>query len=367
MLSILKRLRILSYYFSTAAVITLYTSACTDNKFKISGEISGATDSLFVLQRPDFNGRWVTVDSVRANNSGKFKFTFDAPASPEVFRVALGSKYVYIPVDSTETFSISGKLSDFPSGINVSGSDAAVLLSRFEREADAMSGKPVDSLENFKRRVYAEYIKDGKASVTSFHVLGKMIDGRPLFNPNNPQDAKYYSAVATAFVEYRPNDPRTESLKQTALKAQQARNRSLGRQKVIKAPTTSIINISLPDVNGRNKELSELTSNGRPTIVVFSNMTDSNSPAINRSIADIYNRGKVNVYQVCLDADRNAWREAAKAIPWVCVYDPSGRSSLAAAQYNVAALPAVYVYNSKGELVSQASSFEDLDKKLANL
>ncbi len=365
--SILKRFIPLSYCLAMTAALSLGTSSCSDNEFKVSAEIAGASDSLFVLQRPDFNGRWVTVDSARADASGKFRFAFERPASPEVFRIGLGSRYVYIPVDSTESFDMTGSLKGYPADVKLTGSDAAVLLSRFEREADAMSGKPADSIEKFKREVYAKYIRDGKAGVTSCHVLGRMVDGRPLFNPENPQDAKYFSAVATAFMQYRPEDPRTETLKRTALRAQQARNRALGRQKVIGAASTAIIDISLPDVSGRERALSELTVNGRPTILVFSNMTDANSPAINRSIADVYNRGRVNVYQVCLDSDRNAWREAAIAIPWVCVFDPSGQSSLAAAQYNVSGLPAVFIYNSKGELVSQASSFADLDKKLASL
>lgn len=339
--------------------------SCHDGNFHVDGAIDGAKDSLIVLQRADFSGRWVTVDSARGGDGGSFVFKFEAPATPEIFRVGCGGKYVYLPVDSTERLNVSGTLATLATGAKVSGSEQAERLARFEREAAALKATDEASREAFKRRVFTEYIQDRRADAVSYYVLGKEVGGSPLFSVNNPKDAKYYSAVATAFVQYRPTDPRTEALKQTALKAQQARNRTLGRQTVVQAGQTSSIDIILPDVSGTERSLSQQLGKGRPTVVIFSVMTAKESPAINRLIADIYNKGGVEVYQVCLDSDRTAWREAAKAIPWTCVFDPDGSASAAARAYNVTTLPAAYIYNSRGELVARAESFADLERKLS--
>ena len=89
----------------------------------------------------------------------------------------------------------------------------------------------------------------------------------------------------------------------------------------------------------------------------------------NIEIAKIYeaNKGRINIYHVCLDFDQLAWKNAAVNLPWTVVYDPNGERSVYVSKYNVQTLPAVYIYNAKGELVDQAVSFSDMSSKLSKL
>ena len=52
--------------------------------------------------------------------------------------------------------------------------------------------------------------------------------------------------------------------------------------------------------------------------------------------AKIYeaNKGRINIYHVCLDFDQLAWKNAAVNLPWTVVYDPAGERSDYVIKYN---------------------------------
>lgn len=351
-----------------AAALTALFGACSDSKFHIDGEIAGAPDASVVLERSDFSGRWVAIDSTHTDKSGVFKFSFAAPASPEIYRLRVGESFAYVPVDSTERISLKASSPSF-AGYKLAGSVAAEQMAAFEAEAATLTAQTPDSVERFKRKVYSGIIQPGQANVMSWHVLTKHVGDRPLFDPESESDAKYYGAVATAFAHYRPNDPRTRLLEAMALDVQRRRADRQGRASVYQAAEASMIDIELPDASGRMRKLSDMTTNGRPTVLIFGIMTAENSPAANREIASLYDRfgSKANFYEVCVDADQIGWRNAVQPLPWTVVLDADGADSRALASYNVDTLPTIFLFNSRGELVSRASSFADAARRLTSL
>lgn len=355
--------------FLCAAALTACLGACSDSKFRIDGEIAGAPDATVVLERSDFSGRWVAIDSTHTDQSGGFKISLAAPASPEIYRLRVGdNSFAYVPVDSTERISLKASAPSLV-GYTLTGSVAAGQMAAFEAEAATLTAQTPDSVEHFKRKVYSDIIQPGQANVMSWHVLTKHVGDRPLFDPESDSDAKYYGAVATAYAHYRPNDPRTRLLEAMALDVQRRRADRQGRASIYQATEASMIDIELPDASGRIRKLSDMTSNGRPTVLIFGIMTAENSPAANREIASLYDRfgSKANFYEVCVDADQIGWRNAVKVLPWTVVLDAAGADSRALASYNVDTLPTIFLFNSRGELVSRASSFADASRRLASL
>jgi len=75
----------------TVVVGTLLASAvfvgCNSNTFKVSGKIEGAKDKSVIVERPDYNGQWIAVDSTRTSSSGDFSINIAAPGAPEVYRL----------------------------------------------------------------------------------------------------------------------------------------------------------------------------------------------------------------------------------------------------------------------------------------
>lgn len=352
---------------AAAAILAAATAltGCGEASFKVKGEIDGASNQSVLLEKSDFHGRWIVVDSVRTDAGGKFSMTRPAPASPEIFRLDLEGRYIYFPVDSVETVSVSTSLEGFGHDFTLSGSENAEALARFDKEVMTLpSGIGADSLENFKRGVYTRYIQPSPGSIVSYYVLTKPLSGeRMLFDPKKG-DYKYFAAVANGFKHLRPSDPHTALLEQTSLQAMKERNSAEGRVLQVEADEVAVIDIALPDSKGDIRKLSETVGNGKPTVVVFSVLTHPDSPALNMALSQLHRERGVNIYQVSYDPDQYSWREAAANLPWTTVFDPEGQYSNVLRSYNVGSLPVFFVYDSRGELKARASTIEQLKKEL---
>ena len=343
--------------------------SCHEDKFKVSGEIEGGADKALVLEKSDFTGRWNVLDSVKINKSGKFKISFPSPASPEIYRLSLGNQYIYFPIDSTENINVNSSAENFGRDYTISGSNKAEKMAEFEKELLALGviGDTMET-EDFKRMVYSKYLRDEQGSIVSFYILTKTIGGNPLFNPSNPNDAKYFGAVATGFKALRPDDPHTALLEQTSLNAIRNRNKLNGTYREIEADEIVMLDIDLQDETGKNVKLSDIAGKGKPVAVIFSVLTHEDSPALNIQLAQIYEalKGKAEFYNVSFDPDQYTWRESAKNLPWVTVYAPTGISDELAVRYNVQELPSFFIYNANGELSGRALTPAELQKGLSN-
>lgn len=348
------------------AVVCLLLPACKKTAtFTIEGNIAGADNELLLLEKPDFSGRWITIDSVRTSNSGKFKMQNESPAYSEVFRLRMGSRFIYIPVDSVETIKLTSTEKTYGTDFTLEGSEQASMMAKFEKEAAAAVASKTIQNADFKRGVYQKYIHDTKASILSYFILTRTFNDYPLFNPEDEQDLKYITAVATAYSQYAPDDPRTKMLEQIALKGLRAKNSRSGNPNALVAEELKLIDIELPDENNVARKLSTVASQGKPTVLVFSVLTHKDSPEFNVELAKLANSRGLNIYDVSMDPDRYQWRDAAVNLPWTTVYE--GESSAAAAQYNVSVLPTFFIINAKGELVDRASDFDELRIKLSKL
>ena len=346
--------------------VLMILSSCGESKFKIDGEIEGADGQSVMLEKSDFNGNWVVIDSARIGGNGKFSISAPEPASPEIYRLSLGQRYIYMPVDSTEHLKVKTTLEGFGTNYEVNGSPQAELLAAFDKELMSLDLSGSSSLSDFKRNVYTKYIKEGQGSILSYYVLTKIHNGKPLYDPSDFEDAKYYAAVATQFENYRPDDPHGQMVKQVSLEAMKNKNNALGKKNVIRADEIGIIDIELPDASGKTVKLSDIAGKGKKVAVVFSMMNEPESPAFNRELARIYkaHEGSFEIYQISFDAGQYEWREASANLPWINVIDPDASSSTAIRDYNVGALPAIFIYDTKGELIDRAGSINDFEKKI---
>ncbi|MCH5239525.1 MAG: DUF4369 domain-containing protein [Muribaculaceae bacterium] len=340
--------------------------ACSNNDFHLKGEIYGAEQKTLVLERTGFQGEWIPVDSVKINKNGGFSMKFPSPDSPEIFRLVLNGRYIYIPIDSNETLTISSSFEKFGNDFKLSGSPNAERLEQFEKELQSQDTSNPDSLIDFKRGIYTKYMKDLPGSIISFYILTKTVDDKPLYNPSNSDDIKYFSAVATGFKTARPEAPQTKLLEQTALNALKIKNKEEGKFRSIEAEEISLIDIDLQNENGQNVKLSDIAGNGKPVVVIFSLLNHQDSPDLNLQLAQIYNKhnGKVEFYNVSLDADQYSWREAARNLPWITVFSPGQDASVDARHYNVFQIPSFFIYDSQGVLTSRPLTLDELDKNL---
>ena len=357
----------LSVAVCAALILLNVLASCKDDSFKVKGEIYGAENRSLTLEKAGFDGYWIAIDSTRISRNGSFSFKSPRQAAPEIFRISIDGRYIYFPIDSTETITVNSSLDKFGTEFTLSGSDHAALLEKFEKDILAIpSNISPESLVEKKKTIYSEYIKDNPGSIVNFYILTKTIDGRAIFDPENPDDLKYFAAVATGFRSARPDDPRTPLLEQVSIEAMKKRNSEKGTYLEISAEEKGLIDISLNDEKGNPVKLSDIAGKGKPTVVIFSFLTHPDSPAINYELSRIYNShaGNVEFYNVSLDPDQYAWRDAAVNLPWVTVFDPEREYSKPAADYNVVDMPTFFLYNAGGDLVARPQTLDELNSLL---
>ena len=81
---------------------------------------------------------------------------------------------------------------------------------------------------------------------------------------------------------------------------------------------------------------------------------------------DIYTqyKGRVTIFQVGLDQTLGAWRDAAKNIPWIAVYDPAGEASKYVQQYQVYSIPTSFIIDKNGEIQERIQDPLELKKAI---
>lgn len=363
MSSFAKKIFKFSFFIASAFLLL---SSCHKDEFKIKGEIYGGENKSLILEKSDFQGRWLPVDSTKINRNGGFSFSFPSPSSPDIYRISLNGRFIYIPVDSTETITVSSSLESFGRDFSLSGSHNAEQMAEFEKQLQKTKTDHPDSVTAFKKSVFSNFMKDNQGSIVAFYILTKTVDGKPLYDPSLPGDRKYFGAVATGYQATRPDDPHTALLEQTVLQALKIKNSENGNFRTLEANEISMLDIDAQDETGKNVKLSDVAAKGKPVVVIFSLLNQPESPELNIALANIYNRlaGKVEFYNVSLDDDQYQWREAAKNLPWITVYSPGQGSSMDAIRYNVFRLPSFFIYNSQGELTSRPMTLDELNKSL---
>ena len=121
------------------------------------------------------------------------------------------------------------------------------------------------------------------------------------------------------------------------------------------ADVTSLIDIKLQDNNGKEQSLAAVAADNRIVLLDFTAYTTEISPQLNKLLNDIYqqyhNRG-LQIFQVSVDQDNVAWRQAAQNLPWITVFDPMSINSHNVGTYNVNGIPTTFIIKN-GDIVER--------------
>ena len=337
-----------------AVIVTL--TACNGNKFHIDGTIEGATDTTTLVLEQSSNGEWFIIDTVQVNSNGKFSVSAPAPAVPNIYQLRLGNQAICFPIDSLDHLTITAKLPNFAFDYNITGSEHAEQVMKIDKEAMQFAGgKGTPAEKQAWKDQLARQIAADPSGIVAYYTINKYIDGQPLFDPMNDNDLRFIGAVANAFNSFRPNDPRTDYLVNLLLDGQRRRRAMSAPTDTVFADVTSIIDIKLQDYDGKDYSLAKVASENRIVLLDFTAYTAEFSPQLNKLLNDIYqnyhNRGLM-IYQVSLDQDNVAWRQAAQNLPWITVFDPMSINSQNVGTYNVTGIPTTFIIKN-GEIVER--------------
>jgi hypothetical protein len=342
-------------------------TACNGNKFHVDGTIDGASDTTLVLEQSS-NGEWYIIDSVKVDGNGHFSASAEAPEVPSIYQLRMGGQAICFPIDSLDKLTINAKMPNFARDYTISGSTHAEQVMKIDKEAlQFAGGKGTEAERQAWKDKLARQIASDPGSIVAYYTINKYIDGQPLFDPMNDNDLRFIGAVANAFDSFRPNDPRTDYLKKVFLDGQRRRRASAAPSDTVYADVATLIDIKLQDYTGKEYSLSKVATDNRVVVLNFTAYAAEFSPQLNKLLNDIYQsysgRG-LAIYQVSLDQDNVLWREAAKNLPWITVYDPMGANSQTVGNYNLMGIPTSFIIRG-GEIVERIEDATNLKTAVA--
>ena len=227
-------------------------------------------------------------------------------------------------------------------------------------------------LKNYKDDVKINYIFSAPNTSAAYFALFQKLNNYLIFDPlNSKDDVKCFAAVATSLNNLYPHAIRSKNLYNIVIKGM--KNTRTPQQKTIELPEgkvveTGLIDISLRDIKGNIRKLSELK--GKVVLLDFTVYQTQTGAPHNLMLRELYNEYAAQgfeIYQVSLDADEHFWKTSADNLPWVNVRDGNGIYSSHAAVYNVKQLPAYFLINRNNELSARGEDIKDLNAAIKSL
>ena len=375
------------------ALAALALSSCNSGpQFKVNGVVSDANGKMLYLESSALEGI-IPLDSVKLKGNGSFSFRQASPESPEFYRLRVDDKVINFSVDSTETIEIKAPYVDFAAAYTVEGSENSQKIkelslkqARLQNRVNALLaaarsnklGHDVfeDSLsvllKNYKDDVKVNYIFAAPNTAAAYFALFQKLNDYLIFDPlNSKDDIKCFAAVATSLNNSYPHAIRSKNLYNIVIKGM--KNTRAPKQKTIEIPEdkiaeTGVIDISLRDIQGNVRKLSELK--GKVVLLDFSVYQTQAGAPHNLMLRELYNKYAnqgFEIYQVSLDADEHFWKTSADNLPWICVRDGNGIYSNTAALYNVRQVPAFFLVNRNNELSARGEDVKDLESAIKSL
>lgn len=363
----------LSKYLTLIGICAAAVS-CSNNgsQWHIKGTISGLEENQAVILEGNNQGYWYVIDTLKVDSkNGTFKYSGERHGYPDIFRMRLGENAMYFPIDSLETLTITATAPDIAGNHTVSGTPQAENMAKVDSLIMASASRNgiagIAGDETLKRQL-ADIILADPAGVVSYYAISKSVGNQPLYNPTVSIDHRIIGAVANAFNTQRPDDPRTKYLKTLYLNNRRVNPSSPGA--TMQAEVINAFEIDLYDNEGKRHSLTELTQSGHPVLLNFTAYGAEWSTPFNVALNKVYDKYHpmgLEIYQVAFDNDEYTWKQIARNLPWITVYNNLADGDRVLRQYNVTELPTLFLFNRQGELVQRITSIDGIESAVARV
>lgn len=356
-------MKILQTLAASALLALMAGCAGEGAKWHIKGNIDSLSDSDVVLLEGNNQGYWYVIDTIHPDSEGVFDYGHEPQGYPDIYRVRVGEHSVYFPIDSIETVNLKATAPRISDSYSLSGTPEAENIARVDSILLDASRKGVSFSDPTLKRTLGQMILADPAGLPAYYIISKSVGGKPLFNPADRMDNRLIGAVANAFDSNRPSDPRTNYLKRLFLD----NRRHTSGQVEMEAKVVGAFDIELYDYKGKKHNLLDLAGKGKTVLLSFTAYDTDWSPAFNVELNRVYEKYRdrgFEIYQVSVDTDEYAWKQAAKNLPWITVLNNLADSKVLR-DYNVTSLPTTFVINRQGEIVERILAVEDIDPAVA--
>lgn len=346
--------RVAAGFFAAALLL----SGCSDKKWSAQGTVASGKGLTAVVEAPNAAGGWYAIDTVEISRDGQFAVSGAPFGHPQLLRMTIAGTPIYFPIDSLETVTITTDASDILAKTRLSGSPSAEKMQQVNdliAQNIAKNGADAVASDAALKRTLAQIILQDPSDIVAYYLVFHKVGSSRLFSPEDRNDLRVIGAVANAYTQKRPTDPRTALLKNLYLQNRRVITTRLGGDTIV-AAEVGFPEVSLLDEKGARRALSAVADGGKVVIVSFTDYSLPISQALNVELNKVYEANKASgleIYQIGIDGDEFQWKQSAKNLPWVTVYNAPGDGGQALIDYNVGAVPALFVINRRGELVER--------------
>ncbi|MDR1897212.1 MAG: TlpA family protein disulfide reductase [Prevotellaceae bacterium] len=377
----------LSVYVLSLLILQLFASC--GNKAVIAGNVANGENELLELALNVEPKR--VIDTVRLKSAGNFSFKYDFKknTAPVFLTLSAANKSLAsLLVVSGEKVRVETDLNK-PAEYKVSGSEGSQLLKELNdnmlkvtisvdslvnlleksqntpeyEELSQKTNKEVAALfTKYKRELIRFIVKNNKSYAAYTAIYQTLPSGIGVFGKE--QDALYFKLLADSLETKYPRSPYVYKLRDDYKKLIS----TTSMQKLLEtAEATSIPEIKLPDVTGRDVSLTALK--GKLVLLDFWSSKERVTGMNNIELLPIYEKYHpegFEIYQVSLDENRESWLQAinTQKLPWINVCDFKGVKTYPLQLYNITKLPANYLISKDGEIIGKDLFGEKLDEKI---
>lgn len=366
--------------------------SCTGDKdqFHIEGHITGAKDSTLYLEALTLEDGVKVVGEQKLGEDGSFSFAYaDTTSCPEFYRLRIAGQVINLSIDSTETIDIEAKWPGMAFNYSVTGSGNCDTIRILSQRLANLERRLVDMQQNrnytlderaqlmdrmvraYKDSLKIDFIQNRYEKASSYYALFQMIGNVGIFDvENDASDVQWVGAVANVWNMKYPGTLRAANLCNISMRGRKNTRRHTVELDIDddRVKETGIIDMGFPDINGRERRLSDLK--GKVVLLDFTAYADQASPERIISMRKLYNeyhsRG-LEIYQVSLDSDVHYWKTVCQNLPWICVYNEEGVNSDMVTLYQVQALGTYFLIDRDNNLVSRMENIPDLHKAIEEL
>jgi len=379
-------------FFILVVIVFAIASCGPEKNVRIRGTLSGANAEKIYLRELG-NESTSRNDTVQLDANGQFSFKHKI-SQPTFYSLTVNDKPVTLLAHPGEKIVISGDAHHLPLTYSVNGSSDSrnIQLLNQRLEHTVFVG---DTLErtlklyegnrnyvNIQRQFQLNYLnevdslraynirfmeKNPKSLVVIYALYQQLGQNNYLFSEE--EDIRYFRKADSAFYRRYPKVPYVNTLHSNVIRMNEQYN-TLMLNRMLSMLGQDAPEIALPAPDGRIMNLS--ATRGKYVLIDFWASWSAPCRTENINLLNMYHQYRdkgFEVYQVSLDQSKSSWERAIKedGLPWINVSDLKFWDSDAVKRYGVETIPANFLVDRDGTIITKNLKGDVLEKKLSEL
>lgn len=380
------------YFFLIIPLLVL--ASCTrQNHFTVKGSFRALTRKTIYMSRVKVN-ETIPVDSAKTDARGLFRFRVKAGETDFYQLGTSPDNFITLLAGPGEKIFLSSDEENFAENYTVEGSEGSeevrlldIRLLKTKKGLDSISGlyRKAETEADFEtrgkaleeeyvkllkdqRRFNIEFILGNMRSLSAIKALYQKVDD-DTYVLYESRDLQYMKIVSDSLQKYYPRSNHTRAL---VADLSREMNQFYARQleQISSSLPETRLDPDLKDLTGKRIRLSSLK--GKYVLLTFWSVESRDCIAENLQLKEFYktyHRKGFEIYQVNLDRDEEAWRNAVRfdELPWISTREDDPSNPQIARLYNVRSLPANYLYDPEGTIVARDIHGRTLQLKLSQV